>query len=381
MLTRLHIENYKAIDKLTLEFRSKNLLMGLNGSGKSSVFEVLAGIKALVVGEEKVKDVFSLATVPQWLQNQDSSVRQRFELTLEVGSSRYEYGLTLVQIQQGGRSHIAEESLSRNSERQLWIQGGEAALAGDGSVAPVEVEHSGHRSVFSLGMKSRAKSYQSQLAFREFLAGAHVFHLDPGRMTGLTRSPESQLTPDFSNFSSWYRRASLVDASAASLFLGDAREAIGGLRSLDYHDLGQGVMALQARIEGPPDLGLGTRRGNGDYILPIDALSEGQRALVGLYAATRFLAKEGAILCFDEPDNYLALAEIQPWLTRLLDLSDDRGGQFVIASHHPELINLLAPDYGIVLERDGSAPTSARTFSAARDCLLPAAEQVARGWA
>ena len=48
MITRLHIENYRSIDNLTLELGQKNLLMGANGSGKSSILDALAGIRDIV---------------------------------------------------------------------------------------------------------------------------------------------------------------------------------------------------------------------------------------------------------------------------------------------------------------------------------------------
>ena len=49
-----------------------------------------------------------------------------------------------------------------------------------------------------------------------------------------------------------------------------------------------------------------------------------------------------------------------------------------LISHHPEVINLLAPEYGWRFFRDGLGPTRVERFQPAP--ALSAAETVARGW-
>lgn len=64
-------------------------------------------------------------------------------------------------------------------------------------------------------------------------------------------------------------------------------------------------------------------------------LSDGQRALIVLYAITFLTAGQDTVLLIDEPVNYVGLREIQPWL---IELSDACGGaipQAVLCSHHP----------------------------------------------
>jgi len=70
-------------------------------------------------------------------------------------------------------------------------------------------------------------------------------------------------------------------------------------------------------------------------------LSDGQKMLVALYALTVGLKGEGISLLIDEPDNFLALREIQPWLSQLSDAVGETLEQAVLISHHPEIINYL----------------------------------------
>ena len=58
----------------------------------------------------------------------------------------------------------------------------------------------------------------------------------------------------------------------------------------------------------------------------------------------------------------LRLAEIQPWVTQLQDRVQERSGQCLLISHHPELINYLAARHGLVVFRDESGPARAKPF-------------------
>ena len=71
--------------------------------------------------------------------------------------------------------------------------------------------------------------------------------------------------------------------------------------------------------------------------LPFSEVSEGQRALIALYMLVYCALTPDRTLLIDEPDNFIALAEIQPWLMKLLDRVDETNGQVILVSHHPEL--------------------------------------------
>ena len=109
-------------------------------------------------------------------------------------------------------------------------------------------------------------------------------------------------------------------------------------------------------------------------------MSEGQRCLVCLYAILHFLLGRGYTVVLDEPDNFLALREIQPWLTAAKDGIEDHGGQLLLISHHPEFINQWAPELGVQFVREGTGPVGVREFRVEGVTTLSPAELVARGW-
>ena len=92
----------------------------------------------------------------------------------------------------------------------------------------------------------------------------------------------------------------------------------------------------------------------------LDEISDGQRALITLYALIHLTEGQRHTLFLDEPDNYVALPEIQPWLMALADACGEVVSQVVVCSHHPELIDYLGGDSGLLLQREKSGVVTAR---------------------
>jgi ABC-type multidrug transport system ATPase subunit len=71
------------------------------------------------------------------------------------------------------------------------------------------------------------------------------------------------------------------------------------------------------------------------------------------------------LLCFwDEPDNYLALDEVQHFVMALRSEFQKSGGQFIATSHNPEVIRAFENSNTLVLQRRSHLePTVVRKLS------------------
>ena len=58
-------------------------------------------------------------------------------------------------------------------------------------------------------------------------------------------------------------------------------------------------------------------------------LSDGQRSLIFLYAILHFLLARGNTVILDEPDNFISLREIQPWLMAVDNALEHSAGQIL----------------------------------------------------
>ncbi len=78
-----------------------------------------------------------------------------------------------------------------------------------------------------------------------------------------------------------------------------------GFQTLKFSSEEDGVRKLRAEFLAP------TKK---RVSYSIAELSEGQRFLIALYMILNFLIVRGDTVFLDEPDNFISLREIQPWI-------------------------------------------------------------------
>ncbi len=207
-----------------------------------------------------------------------------------------------------------------------------------------------------------------------------VCSLNPASFEHETSQPEIMPDRDIGNFSSWFQHVQLEDPGKVEAFKTAIMNVIDGLDQIRLQQTGRNKRALMVRFGDA----------NNRYELALDALSDGQRALIALYALIcRSSESEfGHALFLDEPENYVALAEIQPWLMALDERCGESIPQAVICTHHPEIIDFLGTDHGLCLLREQSGATRIKHLSeisrsdTTNDSRtgLRLSEILARGW-
>ena len=214
--------------------------------------------------------------------------------------------------------------------------------------------------------------------FRWRLNRVFVFYPDPFRMT--SQSDKEQSHPDrwLHHLASWIRHLHLESPEVSQRLAESLRQdVLDGFVGFRFADRGDGARLLKFEFNSPAS---DNARKSKSFSLGLGHFSTGQRALVALYTMLHAAVGEDLTLCIDEPDNYVALREIQPWLVQLTDKVKDTGGQCLLISHHPELINYLAPDSGTRFFREGGGQLRVQPFEWSEEDALRPAEVVARGW-
>ena len=401
MLTRLYATNYRCLVNFEFKPNSKQLIIGRNGTGKSTVFDVLAMLRDVAARGEPCENHLGGKTRTRW---QDVT-EQRFELDIRGNGGEYRYSLVVesqeeVSYGRGSDSllgssvsrpnksrwiesavlgrvrnpfgpHVKQEVLEFNGGPLFRLQDGTIGLFNDQQKPKPSVEipfeglSSGLATV-QIGRKDNTKLTWFELWLNRIVQ----VQIDPWAMSARSEREARFPHRDLSNFADWYRHLRLETGDAIFEAIKDLREAIPGFEALDAKEAGLDVRVLQATFASPS---------GGKIELPFHELSEGQRALIALYVLLHCAVGEDRLLLIDEPDNFIALAEIQPWLLKLLDRLDETNGQVMLVSHHPELLNQLAGEGGVVLDRPGGGETRVRPFSPGDTGLTPS-EFVSRGW-
>lgn len=370
MLKRIYIDNYKSLVNFELNVGPINLFLGPNGSGKSAVFETLRMIRDFVCGGSRIESIFTPEAKTRW---QDSNI-QTFELEIEGNEGLYKYELAIEHYEGRKKARIHYERLWLNNKPRLRLEpGGEVHLyRDDDSKGP---NYSVDWSLSAVGGIPPRHDNTHLTWFKEQLQRFIIVQVIPSMM--LEESPQEDLHPSsyLENFTSWYRYIS-QDQGMAFQLMSELREVLPGFGHFKFEPFGERHRLLKAYF------------GNGDgqdlIGYNFGELSDGQKMLIALYSLLcTACADQGYkyILCLDEPENFLALSEIQPWLTTLYDSCTSGQVQALLISHHPEYINyLLASPIGCWFERQSNRPTRVKDISISEKEGLPISELVARGW-
>jgi predicted ATPase len=360
MITRLYANNFRCLVAFETQFESFGVLCGPNGAGKSSVFDAIRVIRDLgsgdcFLGGSGERDIASLEFT-NWLE----STVQEFEIELTADGHAFKYLIHIEQVAEHEKPRIIREEAwcdkKRLFERDLE---GVRFPKGNGSLSgfPLDWRQAALASIQPTGSRRDIEILQKAIA--------RLIVLRPNPRSFDQQSKVESQHPDLGmiNLVSWYRylaqEQDWTDALRDSL-----KDVWPDFRSFKLENVGLNVKALQLRFEEP---------------LFLSQLSDGEKMLIGLYMI-RAALETGAIetVLVDEPDNYVGLPELQPWVISIRELLDENH-QAILISHHPEILSSAGSEMGRYLWRDNhSSPTRIGPLKVPEG--LSAGEAVTRGW-
>lgn len=368
MLLRLYVDNFRSLSNFDITLPRLAFLLGENGSGKSSLFDVIFKLRGVLAGEP-IATLFPASTRTRW----DTRSMQTFEIDCELSGEWYQYRLAVEHEQGLKRMRISEETLTQKSGPLFAFKAGTVQLYRDDHSKGAEYSADWSRS--ELANRPEHKDAVKIQRFLEFMRAVVVCSLYPVRFAAEATTEDPILARDGSNFVAWYRHIFQERQDVVPQFLDALRKALPGFDAFRLAKSGEEARLLLAlfNIHGS------------QVTFRLDELSDGQRALVALMALLHLGAAEHSALFLDEPDNYLALPEIQPWYTELRDAIGTQSGkvaQAIVISHHPEALDYSGASERLVLRRTNGGPTVVGQLSL-DDVVsgLKASEQLARdGW-
>jgi predicted ATPase len=342
-----------------MQFDSMGVFCGANGTGKSSVFDAIKFVRDLAIGNCFLGGLagpndrtISYLEFTHWLK----TTTQEFELDIEADGHNFRYLIHLEQILPHEPRIIKEmvrcdgkELYTRDLDGVHFDQGRsgfpldwrQAALA---SIQP----SSGRREIESL-----QKALTNLVILRPNVRGIE------SESRAESRSPAIGLD----NLISWYRHLA-QDQQFTDLLRESLQTLWPDLKFLRLDDAGMSVKVLMLSFERED--------------LLFNQLSDGEKMLIGLYMIHTSLSK-GSIntVLIDEPDNFVSLQELQPWLLSMGELTDKQH-QVLIISHNSEILD-SNPSRGFLFQRD-SHSSPARYGPLNIPDGLTAGEALARGW-
>ena len=366
MITRLYVNNFRCLVAFEAKFDSFGVLCGPNGAGKSSIFDVLILIRDLASGDAYLGSEGERSIARLEFTNWQDNKIQEFELGLTAGGHFFEYVLHIEQAADREKPRIILERANCD-QRNLFERNLEGVRfqKRDGTQTgfPLDWRQAALASIQPTGERKEIEVLQKALS--KLL----ILRPSPRGMEKESKVESSRPDLYMDNVISWYRSLSQeqewTDALRNSL-----REIWPDFRSFRLMDAGLNVKVLLLRFEAA----------DGRTIeLSFEQLSDGEKALAGLYMVRNALATGAAhTILIDEPDNNVGLPELQPWVLSLRELLDE-DHQAILISHHPEIVNNTGEDFGSYLWRDNhTSPTRIGPLRPPEG--LSAGEAITRGW-
>lgn len=365
MLKRIYIDNFRCLVNFELTVDSLNLFLGENGSGKSTVFDVLHRIRGFATIGGKASEPFKASDCTRW---QTSNI-QSFELEIEGNGGAYKYELAIEHDIRSLSATVRYERLWFNSQPLLKFELGKVEIYDDNHSRVSEHVFEQSQSIMPL----LSANPTTKLGwFRWRLGQFIIVQINPRGMNSISDQEHIYPTLTMDNYVSWYRYLS-QDQSKIFDLTNALKEFLPGFTNFKFDIAGE-----QRRILKCLFMKESGNKGSVEY--SFWELSDGQRMIIALYTLIYCTQSEDYTLCIDEPENFLALPEIQPWLDKLYDFCSEKKIQALLISHHPKLINFLASSVGYWFDRKSNTPVRVKPIKDEHDTGLPISELIARGW-
>ncbi|MBN3927713.1 AAA family ATPase [Nostoc sp. NMS4] len=338
MLQRLYIHNFRCLEnfELTIKGMSSALLIGKNGSGKSTTASALEVLQSIGRGINRMRELEKLKLIsPKDFARGRSDVPIRFEIEVLLDDKLYKYVLALELPEKFKELRVFEEELIiagdpiySRKEAQVTVyknsQNREAEFLVDWHLVALPVIQTDPIHIF-----------------KTWLARMIILAPIPSLMTGDSNGDSLEPKRDGSNFGEWFSGLLSRYPAAYTEVVQYLREVMPDIKDFLNELIGKDSKSMIVRFQ----------ENNANLSVDFEALSDGEKCFFLCSVVLAANESYGPLFCFwDEPDNYLAISEIGHFLTSLRR-SFNNVGQILVTSHNPEAIRKFSNENTFVLDR------------------------------
>ena len=354
MLKRLRVKNFKSLENFEVEFEKFNVLVGRNNSGKSNVIDVLSflgegfkdPIEKIFIRRGGYKEVVFGGN-----EENDIEIEAEFEVSDKQEKFLFEYYIKISGKYDAGK--VIEESIKITRNNDLPEEISDLGLFGKvayinlpyiDSNAPKEAQRT--MKIFSKFLEMKDKVYGAFiLIFKLILQEIYIYKITPQNIK--LQYPEAFIDTD-----------STLDKGCENLALFLLKLSQQDKKKFErIKELLFGVVEdiddISPTVEGK-HVYLKIKDKNFDKYFYPESISDGTISLLA-YITILETIKENAIICFEEPENYIHMRLLE----FLVDLMKNSDKQIILVTHSPYFIDWCNPEDLIIVEKD-SGETKAR---------------------
>lgn len=337
MIKRLYVHNFRCLEnfELPISERLSSLLIGKNGTGKSTIGSVLEVFQSIARGTNRVGQLVR----PFDFAQGRADIPIRFEIEATIGGKVYGYTLAL-ELPDGFKElRVCEEKLAVDGKPIFSRDNAQVELAGTSRDKQAKFLVDWH--LIALPVIQEQSTSDPLYIFKTWLARMLILAPIPSLITG--DSEGETLTPNrnVTDFGAWFSGLLAYSPAAYTQIDEYLKEVMP-----DFRDIKNPVSGKEFR-----SLTIQFQQDRSVLSLPFSAMSDGEKCF--FICAVVLAANEsyGPIFCFwDEPDNYLSLSEVGHFVMALRRSFQERG-QLLVTSHNPEAVRRFSDENTLVMGR------------------------------
>lgn len=334
MLKNLRVHNFKCFDDFVFNPNDRHvaLIIGNNGSGKTTVGEILFTLRSIAQGENVVEKLIGPGN-----RFEKKEPKVIFDAVFALPAGEFRYVITFTTTINGLLMQVDHEELQVNGSIVFAKDSfGNVHIEGrtDSSFDPPD------HCVLPLINNPNPDSYIE--TFKRYLRNYLFVKMWPLVMRGETEKDRVRLDIACGNFASWFLTAISEYPGVYAKTMEGVSRFVPELNALIFTPLGSESKRLFVRMGS----------GDNERMIPFAGLSDGEKCLLAMAALKAVNDEIAPVTCFwDEPDNFLSLSDVAA-ATAFLSSGFRKRGQLIVTSHNDEAILKFSAEDTFVFERE-----------------------------
>jgi energy-coupling factor transporter ATP-binding protein EcfA2 len=348
VILRLYVHNFRCLENFQLQLArlSSALLIGKNGSGKTTVGLALEILQRIARGTNRVGDLVK----PKDLFRAEVPMRFEIEANLEGGTYQY---VIAFEFPKGFKElRVYEEKLTVGGDPVYTRELAQVSLARTTGQGAAKFRIDWHLVALPIVQEQSAKDPLS--IFKRWLARMLILRPVPTLISGDSEEETLEPNPQVSNYAAWFSGLLSRAPAAYSQIDEYLKTVMPDLKDLQNPSTGPNSKSLIVQFS----------KNEQTLKLPLSDLSDGEKCFMICALVIAANNADERLVCFwDEPDNYLALDEVGHLIVALRKAYQS-SGQFIATSHNSEAISRFSRENTLVLYRRSHLdPTLVRQLS------------------
>ncbi len=347
VIRRFYVHNFRCLEnfELPISGQSSALLIGKNGSGKTTVGLALEILQKIARGTNRASDLVK----PKDFARGRTDVPMRFEIEVELGGKAFVYSIAF-ELQDGSKElAVSEEMLAVDGKLRYTRNLRDTRMTRQERDANFLIDWD----LVALPIMQRPSNDDPVSIIRRWLARMLILRPMPGLIVGNSEGETLEPNTQVTDFGAWFSGLLAYAPSAYAEIDSYLKQVMPDLKDIKNPIIGANYRSLVVQFS----------NGQGSATFPFEDLSDGEKCFMICALVLAANHAYGPVFCFwDEPDNYLALSEVGHFVLALRKAFQG-GGQFIATSHNSEVIRSFSDENTLVFYRDNHLePTRVRAL-------------------